>query len=88
MNKPENIKRRLQLQFLKKFKVSLNFQIQGIGLDKNKTEEEQQEAFGKLLEQLHSAEVEETKIRRNKLGSTFYTFEPFVGLNRQQRRNK
>jgi len=87
MNKEKKIQRKLQLTFLKKMKIALNFQIQTIGMDKEKDEEQKSKEFGQLLDPEMRAEIEEIKLRRNKFGSSKYEFIPFIGLNRKQRRN-
>ena len=89
MTREEQQHRKMKLKFLAKAKIAVNFQIQGMAIEKKDLDEEEPEKrFTQLLEKLQAIEVEEFKLRRNKLDSTFYTFEPFVGLNRRQRRNR
>lgn len=86
MNKEETLKRRMQLSLLSKMIKSINFEIQLLKQDKEKSEEEKQEKFNELIEKLFGIENKINEIRRNKFNSSFYKFEPFIGLNRKQRR--
>lgn len=86
MNKEETLKRRMQLSLLPKMIKSINFEIQLLKQDKEKSEEEKQEKFNELIEKLFGIENKINEIRRNKFNSSFYKLEPFIGLNRKQRR--
>lgn len=88
MTREEAQHRKMKLKFLDKAKIAVNFQIQGMALEKKDLIlEENDKEFTQLLEKLQAIEVETMKLKNNKLGSTFYTFTPFVGLNRKQRRS-
>lgn len=87
MNKEENLKRKMQLKTLSKLKTSLNFEIQMASWDKELSDEEKEAKVHQIIERLHGTEIKEIELRRNKLGSKFYKFEPFIGLNRKQRRS-
>jgi hypothetical protein len=88
MTKEERIKKSLQLKFLVKGKLFLNLQIRNIAADSKLEDEEKEKQMFQLIEKLQASEIKENELRRNKYNSTFYKFEPFVGLNRQQRRSR
>ncbi len=88
MTKEERIKKSLQLKFLAKSKIALNFQIQGLAFDKTSTDDEKDIQFAQLLEKLNATEIKTTELKRNKFNSSAYEFNPFIGLNRKQRRNR
>jgi len=84
--KNDSAKKATQLKFLTQLRSSINFQIKRLPENMSLVGDEKDRKYSELINQLQEAEVSETKLRRNVHNSSAYSFEPFVGLNRAQRR--